>query len=89
MKKRLTMRSSDSLQSLADGVREELTAESKRILANWETLKEAYAGEEFVTKIRDKEIRTVLTTTSLVWVENPESCAAEIQGLWRNSTLGV
>ena len=29
----------DSLQSLADGVREELTAESKRILANWETVK--------------------------------------------------
>ena len=57
----------DSLQSLADGIREELTAESKRILANWEQLKEAYAGEEFVTKIRDKEMRTVLTNDKPFW----------------------
>ncbi len=62
----------DSLQSLADGIREELTAESKRILANWEQLKEAYAGEEFVTKIRDKELRTALTTTSLSGLKIPK-----------------
>ena len=62
----------DSLQSLADGVREELTAESKRILANWEQLKEAYAGDEFVTKIRDKEMRTALTTTSLSGLKIPK-----------------
>lgn len=49
-----------SLTSLAEGVRDELTAESKRILDNWQALKEAYAGDEFVTKVRDKEIRTIL-----------------------------
>ncbi|WP_438314932.1 fused isobutyryl-CoA mutase/GTPase IcmF [Sporosarcina sp. FA9] len=54
-----------SLNSLADGVREELTAESKRILANWEQLKESYSGDELVTKVRDKEIRTILRTVSL------------------------
>ncbi|MFD1929395.1 fused isobutyryl-CoA mutase/GTPase IcmF [Sporosarcina siberiensis] len=54
-----------SLNSLADGVRDELTAESKRILANWEQLKESYAGDELVTKVRDKEIRTILRTVSL------------------------
>ena len=42
-------------------LREELTAESKRILENWKALKEAYTGDEFVTKVRDKEIRTILT----------------------------
>lgn len=61
-----------SLESLAEGVREELSAESKRILNNWETLKESYAGDEFVTKIRDKELRTLLTTTSLSGLKIPK-----------------
>lgn len=60
-----------SLTSLAEGVRDELTAESKRILDNWEKLREAYAGDEFVTKVRDKEIRTMLTTTSLSGTKIP------------------
>ena len=62
----------ESLESLADSVREELTAESKKILANWDTLKEAYAGDEFVTKIRDKEIRTILRTKSLSGLKIPK-----------------
>lgn len=61
-----------SLTSLAEGVRDELTAESKRILDNWLALKEAYAGDEFVTKVRDKEIRTILTTTSLSGTKIPK-----------------
>ncbi|PZX05858.1 methylmalonyl-CoA mutase [Psychrobacillus insolitus] len=60
-----------SLESLVNGVREELTAESKRILENWDALKEAYAGDEFVTKVRDKEIRTVLRTESLSGLKIP------------------
>ncbi|MEK5230670.1 fused isobutyryl-CoA mutase/GTPase IcmF [Lysinibacillus sp. FSL K6-0232] len=61
-----------SLTSLAEGVRDELTAESKRILDNWQSLKEAYAGDEFVTKVRDKEIRTILKTTSLSGTKIPK-----------------
>ncbi|QDQ01244.1 methylmalonyl-CoA mutase family protein [Lysinibacillus fusiformis] len=61
-----------SLTSLAEGIRDELTAESKRILDNWQTLKDAYAGDEFVTKVRDKEIRTILTTTSLSGTKIPK-----------------
>ncbi|MFJ7648899.1 fused isobutyryl-CoA mutase/GTPase IcmF [Lysinibacillus sp. NPDC097279] len=61
-----------SLTSLANGVRDELTAESKRILDNWQALKEAYAGDEFVTKVRDKEIRTILKTTSLSGTKIPK-----------------
>ena len=48
-----------SLESLAQGVRDELTAESKRILDNWNSLQEDYAGDELVTKVRDKELRTL------------------------------
>lgn len=61
-----------SLESLATGVRDELTAESKRILENWATLKEAYTGDEFITKIRDKEIRTILRTESLSGIKIPK-----------------
>lgn len=61
-----------SLESLAAGVRDELTAESKRILENWVALKEAYAGDEFITKVRDKEIRTILRTESLSGIKIPK-----------------
>ncbi|WP_033541385.1 fused isobutyryl-CoA mutase/GTPase IcmF [Planococcus sp. CAU13] len=61
----------NSLESLAEGVRGELTNESKRILENWAALKEAYAGDEFVTKVRDKEIRTILRTESLSGLKIP------------------
>lgn len=61
-----------SLESLADDVRGELTAESKRILNNWQELKNAYAQDELVTKVRDKEIRTLLTSTSLSGTKIPK-----------------
>ncbi|WP_332651027.1 fused isobutyryl-CoA mutase/GTPase IcmF [Lysinibacillus sp. 54212] len=61
-----------SISSLIEGVKDELTAESKRILANWGTLKEAYGGDELITKVRDKEIRTILTTTSLSGTKIPK-----------------
>ncbi|MDB5802928.1 MAG: methylmalonyl-CoA mutase [Betaproteobacteria bacterium] len=42
-----------------------LTAESKQLLAQWPATQQAYAGDEYVVKIRDREIRTALTYTSL------------------------
>lgn len=61
-----------SLQNLAEDVKNELSAESKRILENWKTLKEAYSKDEFVTKIRDKEIRTLLYSKSLSGTKIPK-----------------
>ncbi|QHJ70473.1 fused isobutyryl-CoA mutase/GTPase IcmF [Planococcus halotolerans] len=61
----------NSLQSLAEGVSDQLTNESKRILENWSALKEAYTGDEFVTTVRDKEIRTILRTESLSGLKIP------------------
>jgi methylmalonyl-CoA mutase len=42
-----------------------LDARSKKLLDMWPRTKAAYGGDEYVVKIRDREIRTVLTTTSL------------------------
>ena len=61
-----------SIDSLLEGVQNELTAESKRILKNWQTLKEAYAGDELITKVRDKEIKTILRTESLAGLKIPK-----------------
>ncbi|TAM48496.1 MAG: methylmalonyl-CoA mutase [Burkholderiaceae bacterium] len=38
---------------------------AKKLLAQWPEMQKAYAGDEYVVKIRDKEIRTALTTQSL------------------------
>ena len=42
-----------------------LDAHSTRLLAMWPDMQKAYAGDEYVVKIRDKEIRTQLTHTTL------------------------
>ncbi|MBV8665915.1 MAG: cobalamin-dependent protein [Burkholderiaceae bacterium] len=42
-----------------------LDAGAKKLLAQWPDLQNAYAGDEYVVKIRDKEIRTQLVSTTL------------------------
>lgn len=65
-------RLNEALQALANGIKEELSSESKRILENWAKLREVYSGDEVVTKVRDKEIRTILKTTSLSGTKIPK-----------------
>jgi methylmalonyl-CoA mutase len=38
---------------------------SAKLLAQWPAMQAAYAGDEYVVKIRDKELRTALTTKTL------------------------
>jgi methylmalonyl-CoA mutase len=42
-----------------------LDAACRKLLAQWGDMQKAYAGDEYVVKIRDKEIRTALTTKTL------------------------
>ncbi|MCH8617945.1 fused isobutyryl-CoA mutase/GTPase IcmF [Undibacterium sp. TS12] len=42
-----------------------LDAESKKLISMWPDMQAAYAGDEYVVKIRDKEIRTRLVQHSL------------------------
>ncbi len=42
-----------------------LDARSRKLLDMWPRTKAAYAADEYVVRIRDREIRTALTTTSL------------------------
>ena len=50
---------------LAAKRQERLDTDARRLLQQWPAMQQAYAGDEYVVKIRDKEIRTALTTTSL------------------------
>jgi methylmalonyl-CoA mutase len=43
----------------------QLDPAAKKLLAMWPDMVKAYAGDEYVVKIRDKEIRTRLTSTTL------------------------
>ena len=52
----------DELIDWKDG---ELTPAAKKLLAQWPKEKALYAADEYVVKIRDKEIRTQLTRESL------------------------
>ncbi len=52
----------NDLATQRDGL---LGAAERKLLAQWPEMQKAYAGDEYVVKIRDKEIRTALTTKSL------------------------
>jgi methylmalonyl-CoA mutase len=53
------------LRKLAEQRSDMLDANVKRLLEQWPAMQRAYAGDEYVVKIRDKELRTQLTYTSL------------------------
>ncbi len=42
-----------------------MDVDARALLAQWPAMQQAYAGDEYVVKIRDKEIRTALTSKSL------------------------
>ena len=61
-----------SLETLKQECEQKLSPESKKILNSWETLKEKYSAEKFVTSIRGKEIVTQLRTKSLSGLSIPK-----------------
>ena len=54
-----------AVQGLADEREARLDPRARRLLAMWPQMQKAYAGDEYVVRIRDKEIRTSLVHTTL------------------------
>ncbi|MBL8380812.1 MAG: methylmalonyl-CoA mutase family protein [Burkholderiales bacterium] len=54
-----------SLAALSAAREARLDPDAKKLLAQWDDMQSAYAGDEYVVKIRDREVRTALTSTSL------------------------
>ncbi|HUG21611.1 fused isobutyryl-CoA mutase/GTPase IcmF [Piscinibacter sp.] len=55
----------DAVSALASRREGEQDATPKKLLAMWPQMQKSYAGDEYVVKIRDKELRTALTYTTL------------------------
>jgi methylmalonyl-CoA mutase len=49
-----------------------LSADARALLEEWPQVRQAYSGDEQVTKVRDREIRTTLKTTSLSGTKIPK-----------------
>jgi methylmalonyl-CoA mutase len=58
-------RASEAALDLAAEREQLLEPAARKLLTQWPELQRAYAGDELVVKVRDKEVRTALTTTSL------------------------
>ena len=54
-----------ALQGLAGQREARLDPHARKLIAQWPEMQKAYSGDEYVVKIRDKELRTALTTTTL------------------------
>jgi methylmalonyl-CoA mutase len=55
----------EAVLDLAGQRKSRMDGDARALLAQWPDMQKAYAGDEYVVKIRDKEIRTALTTKSL------------------------
>ena len=53
------------LEGMAHERAARLDPHARKLLGQWDDMQKAYAGDEYVVKIRGKEIRTALTHTSL------------------------
>ena len=54
-----------NLAALVEAREARLDTHAKKLLSQWDDLQKAYSGDEYVVRIRDKEVRTALTHTSL------------------------
>lgn len=61
-----------SLEVLKQEAEGKLLPSVKTVLAEWESTKEKYAADQYVTKVRDKEIVTKLRTKSLSGLDIPK-----------------
>ncbi len=62
----------EELQKLKEELSKDLSGESHRILESWETKKAQYRAEEFVYKVRNREIRVPIYTESLSHTKIPK-----------------
>ena len=58
-------RAAEAAEDLAVTREQQQDASARKLLGQWPAMQQAYAGDEYVVKIRDKEIRTKLTSKTL------------------------
>ena len=73
--------SAAELDGLIGSFDAKLNDEARRIVEGWPSLKASYRADALVTRVRDKEIRTELYTTSLSGSRIPRVCVPDYQDL--------
>jgi isobutyryl-CoA mutase len=68
-----------ALDPLISGHEEQLLPETRKTLASWPELKQAYREPVMVTRVRDKEIRTETFTMSLSGNKIPKVCLPDYE----------
>jgi len=66
-----TNTNSSDLDALIEKRESAIDSRANKLLATWDQLKEDYSGDEYMVKVRDKELRTALTRTSLSGTKVP------------------
>ena len=61
----------DAVQAALEQVRSEMDPVATAALASWPELREAYSGDELVSKVRDREVRQLLRAPSLAGTPVP------------------
>ncbi len=69
------------LDAAAERLTAELSEETRRIIGEWPGIRECYTSDELVTRVRDKELRTELFTTSLSGTRIPRICLPTFEDL--------
>lgn len=62
----------DNLDTLIQQRNDQLDPRARKLLDQWPQVKASYSGDEYVVKIRDKEIRTTLKRTTLSGLKVPK-----------------
>jgi isobutyryl-CoA mutase len=62
----------EALEKIKAETEGKLTSETAKVLQGWEATKAAYSADQFVTRIRDKEIITALKSKSLSGLDIPK-----------------
>jgi methylmalonyl-CoA mutase len=62
------------ITALIEAQENKLNGGSRQLLGSWDDLTQAYNQDVLVTRVRDKEIRTELTTTTLSGTKIPRVC---------------
>jgi methylmalonyl-CoA mutase len=70
---------SKGLEVLIDACRERLLPETKKTLEAWPQVKKTYRQDELVTRVRDREQRNALYTTSLSGSRIPKVCVPDYE----------
>lgn len=61
-----------ALEPLLEQVEEEIDPHARKLVDMWPQVKESYSGDEYVVRIRDREIRTTITSRSLSGLRIPK-----------------